>query len=99
MALYVKSGWVIPCEDYVTTLEEAKIPPNTEDLIPEQKDDVAAAANNAAFCYYLKGDKPKTKKYARETLCAVLEVFYGTWRTKVETDEGTIDAEWWRVHL
>jgi hypothetical protein len=99
MTLYEKFGWVIPCEDYVSSLDEAKEPPQIEDLIPEQKDDLAAAANNAALCYYLKGDIRETKTFARQTVWAVLEVFYGTWRNKVETDDGTIDPEWWRFHL
>jgi hypothetical protein len=45
--------------------------------------------------YYLLGDHRRARQFAERVLTSAGQYFFGDWRTKVETDEGKIDPEWW----
>jgi hypothetical protein len=45
--------------------------------------------------YYLLDNHPKAKLFAERVLSSAQQYFFGDWRTKVETDQKTIDPEWW----
>jgi hypothetical protein len=98
MTLKEKLGWEIDINFYLRMLNNAKIPPKSKKLIPSSKRAIASMANSVATCYYLLDQKIEASKYARETVEAVLDQFYGSWRDNVMTDSGTKDPEWWRVH-
>jgi hypothetical protein len=57
---------------------------------------ILLSSNTAiATRYYLLDNHEKATQYAERTLLSAEQYFLGDWRTKVKTDEGTIDPEWW----
>jgi hypothetical protein len=98
MNLYEKHGWVVTLDSYLETLDYARLDPPRVDSIPDRKGDRVNAACNVAICYHLLGNRTETAKYARETVDAVLDYFFGSWQSEIPTDSGTIDPEWWRIH-
>jgi hypothetical protein len=98
MTLYERFGWVIKPETYLENLDYARLDPPRLDSIPDRKGDRVACASNVAICFYLLNQKKKAARYARETVDATIEYFFGKWKEKVPTDLGNPDPEWWRVH-
>jgi hypothetical protein len=98
MTLFQKFAWVIPVESYVQSYERSKISPKYEYITPSQKKDVISSASNVALCYYLLGNGVEAARFGRETVSAVLEYFYGSWKQRVTTDLKTVDPAWWRMH-
>ena len=94
MTLYEKFGWIIPIESYLKTLEYAKLPPKFDYIIPDEKQGVASSACNVAICYYLLGRRAEAARFGRETVSAVLDFFYGSWKERVPTDLKTLDVAW-----
>jgi hypothetical protein len=74
----------------------------TEATIRKGSDDLGGwigtlvAANiSIATRHYLCDNHPKARQYAERTLSSAEQYFFGDWRTKVKTDKGTIDPDWW----
>lgn len=53
-----------------------------------------------AVCYaielYIDGDLPSARSAAKIVMEAILEYFYGEWRFQIPTDDGIVDANYWR---
>src|SRR5687768_2554062 len=45
--------------------------------------------------YYLLENHAKAREYAERTLASARNYFFGDWRTRVKTDRGNIDPQWW----
>jgi hypothetical protein len=99
MTLYERFGWVIKPETYLDNLDYARLDPPRLDSIPDRKGDHISCAGNVATCFYLLDQKKKSAHYARETVNAILDYFFGKWQEKVPTDLGTFDPGWWRENL
>jgi hypothetical protein len=104
--LYERLGWTGPDRDMKRTLanslefvESRDNAPNRPDLIPYNKSDVAIYRCNVAMAYYLLGDHVQANCFARDALERGVEYFFGSWRSELQTREGTIDPNWWKANL
>jgi hypothetical protein len=48
------------------------------------------------FQYYLTDRRHEIPQYARPMLDYAIEYFFGDWRSVVPTDDGKLDAAWWK---
>jgi hypothetical protein len=65
-------------------------------LIPYLKDSAVTHSSLICFHYYLTDRKHEIPKYAGPLLDYTTEYFFGDWRTWVPTDDGKLDAMWWK---
>ena len=101
MPLYVRFGISRKGVDPSVSLDviqscEIQIAKRTDDLGVDMRM-LASALSGVAVRYYLLDDFDKAREYGSRVLPAVLEYFWGNWRTKARTDLGTIDPTWWHT--
>jgi hypothetical protein len=95
MNLYERYGLSTPIETYLEDLERSRQPgqsPHSEEMVAWS---VPLARSRVAECYYLMGDRKNATKHGRYVPKESLEYFYGSWRSRVKTDLGTYDPDWW----
>lgn len=96
MALRDKLACPIDLKYHLDALENSKSSPlRSEKSLFGRKLTIPWKANTVAASYYLLEDKANAAKFGRETVDAVLEYYYGTWRETALTDIGTRDSSWW----
>src|SRR5438105_2464742 len=81
-------------QEEIARNKERRIAAGSSDLVTDVSVVVSMNIGVATRCY-LMGDHRKARDYAERTLSSAERYFFGDWRTKVKTDEGTIDPEWW----
>lgn len=99
MTLFEKFGWISGIDRYLDSLSYDRTTPANKLAIPYKKEDVVWSASNVSICYYLLGNTAKAREYARETTAAVLDYYYGPWKSEVVTRLGAVNVDYWRIHL
>jgi hypothetical protein len=66
------------------------------DLIRAGHEYLSSRCNLAAVVHHLAGNQDRARHYAERVVPAAKSYFFGDWRTKVPTDEKTINPQWWR---
>lgn len=73
-----------------------------EETLLEQRDDLDTWVNvvvsgniSVAIRHYLCDDHAQARHWAERAVASAEQYFFGDWRTRVRTDEGRVDPEWW----
>ena len=99
MTLYEKYGLVTPLQRYLDDLEASRESGGSVFSAEIVASSVPLARHRIAVCAYLKEDLVCARKHGAYVGKETVDYFYGSWRSKVKTDSGTIDPNWWHGRI
>jgi hypothetical protein len=99
MTLYEKYGLIVPLQRYLDDLKASSQPGQSAFSAQIVASAVPLARFRIAVCAYLMGNLVLAKKHGACVGKATVNYFYGSWRSKVKTDSGTVDPDWWHGRI